>query len=139
MPFAALRRSVATAALVLALLTPATAALAQDPFTPPSAPPAAPPTPTPDDDDNAALDPDGGTQTLFIIAGVLLVGFVVIGVWMARDARRAVPEHARHRGARGVAEPAPGVPAERKRDPQARARARKKTRAQKRARRHNRP
>jgi hypothetical protein len=138
MPSAALRRSAVAAALVLALLAPAPAALAQDPFTPPSAPPAAQPTPTPDDT-NSALDPDGGTRTLFIIAGVLLVAFVGIGVWIARDARRAVPEHARHRGARGVAEPAPGMPAERRRDPQARARARKKTRAQKRARRHNRP
>jgi hypothetical protein len=138
MTSAALRRSAAAAALVLALLAPAPAAFAQsDPFTPPAPQPTAVPTPTPSED--SALDPDGGTQTLFIIAAVLLVAFAAIGVWIARDARRAAPEHARHRGARGVAEPAPGMPAERKRDPQARARARKKTRAQKRARRHNRP
>jgi hypothetical protein len=82
---------------------------------------------------------DTGTRTLYIIGVVLLVAFVAIGVWIARDARRSIPDHHHRRGSMAMAEPAPGEPRERRRDARAKARARKKTREQKRARRHNRP
>ena len=123
----------------LVVLAAAAPARAQDnPFTPP--PPATPtqepiPTATPDTSSNG-LD-ETGTRTLYVIGGALLVFFVAIGVWIARDARRSIPEH--HRGRHMMAEPAPGEPRERRRDPKAKAQSRKKARAQRRARRHNRP
>jgi hypothetical protein len=73
---------------------------------------------------------------LYAIGAGLLVVFVGIGIWIARDARRSVPQH--HRGHRNVAEPAPGEPRPRKKDPRAKQRSRQKARAQRRARRHNR-
>jgi hypothetical protein len=63
-------------------------------------------------------------------AGLLLV-FVAIGVWIARDARRGLAE--RHRG-----DPLPAGGRPRTRAPQAKQRARAKGRAQRRARRRNR-
>jgi hypothetical protein len=80
-----------------------------------------------------------GTRTLYIIGAALLVSFFAIGIWIARDARRSLPKHEHHRGRHMMAEPAPGEPRERRRDPKAKARSREKTRAQRQARRHNRP
>jgi hypothetical protein len=122
----------------VALLVPAGAALAQDnPFGPlPPATPTPAPTPTPD---TTTASQDTGTRTLYIIAGALLVSFFAIGVWIARDARRSIPRHDHHRGRHAMAEPVPGEPRERRRDPKAKAQSRKKTRAQRRARKHNRP
>jgi hypothetical protein len=102
---------------------------------PQPAPTAAPvPTATP-----AGGATDTGTRTLFLIGGALLVAFIAIGVWIARDARRSVPQHHHARGARAMAEPERGEPRPRKPDPKAKERARQKARAQRRARRHNRP
>ena len=123
---------------LVALLVPATAAVAQDnPFGPlPAATPTPPPVATPDNTSNTASQ-DTGTRTLYIIGAALLISFVAIGMWIARDARRSLPHH--HRGRHMMAEPAPGEPRERRRDPKAKARARSKTRAQRQARKHNRP
>ena len=130
----------ATVLALLALLLPAAPALAQgggdNPFAPPQVPAPTPePTPEPQDDSTGVSATE--TTTLFVIAGGLLVAFVAIGWWIARDARRRAPQHARGRHA--MAEPGRGLPQERRRDPKAKARARKKARAQRRARKHNRP
>jgi hypothetical protein len=125
---------------LVALLVPATAAVAQDnpfsPLPPPAATSTPVPTATPDTSSNSTTD-QTGVNTLYLIGGALLVAFVAIGVWIARDARRSIPEH--HRGRHMMAEPAPGEPRERRRDPKTKARARQKTRAQRQARKHNRP
>ena len=123
---------------LVALLVPAAAAVAQDnPFGP--LPPAgnSTPAPTPTPDTSTSATQETGTRTLYIIGAALLVSFFAIGIWIARDARRSIPHH--HRGRHMMAEPAPGEPRERRRDPKAKARARQKTRAQRRARKHNRP
>jgi hypothetical protein len=131
------RSTRATLLTILVLALPAAPALAQsNPFGPlPQPAPAT--TPVPTATPSLTSSQDTGTKTLYIIGAVLLVAFAVIGVWIARDARRSLPGH--HRGRHMMAEPAPGAPAERRRDPQAKAQARKKGRAQRRARRHNRP
>jgi hypothetical protein len=131
-----MRRSVPVAAAVLALLLPAAPALAQSsPFAPlPQPAQTAAPAPT------AGGPTDTGSRTLLLIGAALLVAFVAIGVWIARDARRSVPQHHHARGARAMAEPERGEPRERRKpDRRAKEQARKRTRAQKRARRHNRP
>jgi hypothetical protein len=122
---------------LVALLVPAAAAVAQDnPFGPlPAATPTPPPVATPDTSSNSSQET--GTRTLYIIGAALLVSFFAIGIWIARDARRSLPHH--HRGRHMMAEPAPGEPRERRRDPKAKARAREKARRQRRARKHNRP
>jgi len=75
--------------LVLALATPAAAQ--QNPFGPlPSAPtaePTAAPTTTSNSDDN-----NTGRNTLFVIGGALVIGFLIMGWFIMRDARRAIPE-----------------------------------------------
>jgi hypothetical protein len=122
----------------LALLVPTATAVAQDnPFGPlPQAPATTPePTATPDTSSNGLQET--GTRTLYIIGAALLVAFVAIGIWIARDARRSVPEH--QRGRHMMAEPAPGEPRERRRDPKAKARSREKARRQRQARKQNRP
>jgi hypothetical protein len=123
-----------------ALLVPAATAVAQsNPFGPLPVSPSTPaPTATPDTSSSTASQ-DTGTRTLYIIGAALLVSFVAIGIWIARDARRSIPQHDHHRGRHAMAEPAPGEPRERRRDPKAKARARQKTRSQRQARRHNRP
>ena len=125
---------------LVALLVPAAAAVAQDnPFGPlPAATPTPPPVATPDSSSNSATQ-ETGTRTLYVIGAALLVSFVAIGIWIARDARRSLPKHAHHRGRHMMAEPAPGEPRERRRDPKAKARARQRARAQRQARKHNRP
>jgi len=102
---------------VLALLVPAPAALAQtDPFGPIQA------TPTPEDNNTSVLGQDVGRSTLYVIAGGLLVTFLVIGWWIARDARQAiVREHPEEATARGP-------------DPKERGRQRERAKAQARAR-----
>jgi hypothetical protein len=124
---------------LLALLVPAGTALAQsNPFGPlPAATPTVPPIATPTAAPSSTQDT--GTRTLYLIGAVLLVAFVAIGIWIARDARTSIPKHEHQRGRHTIAEPAPGEPRERRRDPKAKAKARHRTRAQRRARRHNRP
>ncbi|MGH2945252.1 MAG: hypothetical protein ACRDPC_03130 [Solirubrobacteraceae bacterium] len=83
--------------LALALLAPATAAAQQNPFgpLPPPAPTPAPPPPEQDD----PFGEDVGRTTLYVIAGALLIAFVAVGVFISRDARRALPRD--HRPERG--------------------------------------
>jgi hypothetical protein len=123
----------------LAVLAVAAPARAQDsPFAPiPQATPTQAPIPTATPDTSSNGLDETGTRTLYVIGAALLVFFVAIGVWIARDARRSIPEH--HRGRHMMAEPAPGEPRERRRDPKVKAQSRKKARAQRRARKHNRP
>ena len=132
-------------ALLLALLVPAAAAAQThqnqnqppttqptEPFTP--LPPAQPtPAPTPEPEDDGFLDTEiGGSATLYIIAGVLLVAFVFIGMFISRDAKRSLPKA--HRPDRGrLREEGPH---KHKREAKSKARARGK--AQKAARRRNR-
>lgn len=72
-----------------------------------------------------------GSSTLFIIGGALLVGFAVMGVLIARDARRKAPEIVMA----GPAVPEPGNAGARKPHTQAaKKKMRAKTRAQKQAR-----
>ena len=120
-------------ALLLALLTPAAALGQGDAFGPlPSAQPA--PTPTPEQSSsNDSLTSDlGGRETLLIIAAALLVAFVGIGVFISKDARRALPEGHRP-DSRRLREEGPH-----RHKRQAKARARARTKAQREARRRNR-
>jgi len=119
-------------ALLLALLAPAAAFAQGGAFGP--LPPATPEeTPTPEPADSNSLTSDfGGRETLFIIGGALLVAFVGIGVFISRDARRALPERHRPDGRR-LRDEGPH-----KHKQQAKARARARTKAQKEARRRNR-
>jgi hypothetical protein len=125
--------------LALCLLAPA-AARAQtggNDLLPPvanSATPAPTPTTTPTP---APTSQDTSRTTLYAIGAGLLVLFVGIGWWIARDARRAIPEHERRRGSTAEPLPAGGTP--RPRSPEVKRRARARGKAQRRARRHNRP
>ena len=122
-------------ALVLALLAPA-AAFAQSgggAFGPLPSAPAPEPTAAPEDDSNSLTSDLGGRQTLLIIGGLLLVGFVGIGVFISRDARRALPERHRPGDGRRLRDEGPH-----KHKQQAKARARARGKAQKEARRRNR-
>jgi hypothetical protein len=129
-------RPLALLAALILLATAAPAGAQTSPFAPlPQATPTPAPLPTATPDATSAQDT--GTRTLYVIGAALLVFFVAIGVWIARDARRSIPEH--QRGRHMMAEPAPGEPRERRRDPRVKAQSRKKTRAQRQARKHNRP
>jgi hypothetical protein len=129
-------RPLALLAALILLATAAPAVAQTSPFAPlPQATPTQAPLPTATPD--ATGGQDTGTRTLYVIGAALLVFFVAIGVWIARDARRSIPEH--QRGRHMMAEPAPGEPRERRRDPRVKAQSRKKTRAQRQARKHNRP
>jgi hypothetical protein len=119
-------------ALLLALLAPAAASAQGGPFDPiPPAAPAATPTPAPADDNSLTSDL-GGRETLYIIGGALLVAFIAIGVFISRDARRALPERHRPDGRR-LRDEGPH-----RHKQQAKARARARGKAQKDARRRNR-
>jgi hypothetical protein len=134
-------RRIALIALLLALLAPA-AAIAQtgqqDPTNPtqpfsPLPPPQPTPAPTAEPEDDGFLDSEiSGTSTLYVIAGVLLIAFIAIGMFISRDARKALPK-AHRPDARRLREEGPH---KHKREAKARARARGK--AQKAARRRNR-
>src|SRR4051794_23021714 len=58
----------------------------------PQAAPAPPATPTADKSNNSLPSDLGGRTTLYVIAGGLLIAFVAIGVFISRDARRALPK-----------------------------------------------
>ena len=137
-------RRIALLALLLALAAPA-AAVAQNQQQPPQPttqptqpfsplPPASPtPAPTAEPEDEGFLDSEiSGTNTLYVIAGVLLLAFVAIGMFISRDARKALPKSHRPDQHRLREE----GPHRHKREAKARARAR--TKAQKAARRKNR-
>ena len=113
---------------VLALLVPASAALAQDgnPF---NGLPQAQPTPAPTVEPvNDSSTDSVGRDTLYIIGAALLVAFFGIGAWIARDARRNLPAEERERLDRKRDEMA------HKHERQAKAKARAKGRAQRQAR-----
>jgi hypothetical protein len=119
-------------ALLLALLAPAAASAQGGAFGP--LPPSTPAeTPTPEPADNNSLTSDfGGRETLLLIGGLLLVAFIGIGVFISRDARRALPERHRPDGRR-LRDEGPH-----KHKQQAKARNRARSKAQKEARRRNR-
>jgi len=123
-----MRIRLASLAVSLALLVPAAPALAQDgnPFDgqlPPSQP-----TPAPTVEPVEDPDEGFGRETLWIIGGALLVGFVAIGVWISRDARRALPPDEREER-RGPRDQGPH-----RHERQAKSKARAKGRAQRQAR-----
>jgi hypothetical protein len=135
-------RAVSLIALLLALASPAVAIAQQQPQQNPTQPtqpfsplqpPQPTPAPTPEPEDEGFLDTEiSGTATLYVIAGVLLIGFVAIGMFISRDARRSLPKSHRPDSRRLREE----GPHKHKREAKSRARARGK--AQKAARRRNR-
>jgi hypothetical protein len=96
-------RRLAVLLLVLGLLAPAPAALAQSsPFGPlPQAPPAETPAPTPVE--NSAAQDDVGRSTLLLIAAGVMVVFVGLGIAITRDARRNLTDDDRLALERGPA------------------------------------
>jgi hypothetical protein len=115
----------------LLVLAPAAPALAQSsPFGPLPQPAPATPTPTPDSGTTNVLGHDVGRGTLYLIAGALLVTFVIIGWSISRDARRSLRTAPRS----ADAERRRHDPRERHRRQREKERARRKTRAQKQAR-----
>jgi hypothetical protein len=89
-----LRRAAAVLLTALALAGPgaALAAAQSSPFSPLPPAPAAPaetPTPAPSPGDPGGSDV--GRNTLYAIAGGLVVAFAAIGLWISRDARRNLP------------------------------------------------
>ena len=142
--------------LALALLAPAAAAAQTQPTQPqqqptqpqqqptqpqqqpsqpfsPLPPPQPEPAPTPEPEDEGFLDSEiSGTSTLYVIAGALLIAFIAIGMFISRDARKALPAGHRPDSHRLRDE----GPHKHKREAKSRARA--KGKAQKAARRRNR-
>jgi hypothetical protein len=120
-------------AVVLALLVPSAALAQGGAFGPlPQAAPEETATPTADKSDDSLTSDLGGRTTLWVIAGGLLIAFVAIGVFISRDARRALPKDHRPDSHR-LREQGPH-----KHQRQAKARARARTKAQREARRRNR-
>jgi hypothetical protein len=124
-------RRIALITTLLVLLLAAPAAAQQSPFGPlPAAPtetPAPAATPTSSNDNNT------GRNTLYVIGGALVVGFLIMGWFIMRDARRAIPEEdlaAMNR----LREQGPHAHKQ-----HAKAKARQKARAQRHARKANRP
>ena len=137
------RTAVIAAALVLLAPSPALAQQGngnqQDqgtptqPFQPlPPAQPTPAPTPEPEDDGGFLDSEISGSATLYLIAAGLLVAFVFIGMFISRDAKRALPKSHRPDPHRLREE----GPHKHKREAKSKARAR--GRAQKAARRRNR-
>jgi hypothetical protein len=116
------RLALITTLLVLAL--PAAAGAQSGAFGP--LPPAAP-TPTPTPQVQAVDDGTTGRNVLFIVGGVLIVGFAVMGWFILRDARGTIGEPE-------LAGPRLRDSGPHKHKMQAKAKARKKTHAQKAAR-----
>jgi hypothetical protein len=83
------RIALITTLLVLALASPAAAQ--DNPFGP--LPPAATETPAPvAPTTSSSNDNNTGRNTLFVIGGALVVGFLIMGWFIMRDARKAIPE-----------------------------------------------
>jgi hypothetical protein len=120
-------------ALVLALLIPSAALAQGGAFGPlPQTAPEPTAAPTADKSNDSLTSDLGGRTTLWVIAGGLLIAFVAIGVFISRDARRALPKDHRPDSHR-LREQGPH-----KHKRQAKARARARTKAQRDARRRNR-
>jgi len=79
------------AVLALALAVPASALGQAGPFSP-LPPPPPEETATPEPVDNDPTDSEISQETLGIILGAVVLLFVVIGYYITRDARRALPE-----------------------------------------------
>jgi hypothetical protein len=125
-------RRIALITTVLALACAAPAAAQTNPFGPlPQAAPTQQPDLTPQP---TATPDDGGTgkQTLFLIGGVLIVGFGIMGWFISRDARRGLGE-TEFAGAGRLREEGPH-----RHKRQAKAKARAKGRAHRAARKKNR-
>jgi hypothetical protein len=123
-------RRIALLTTLLALALSAPAAAQSNPFGPlpqPAPTETAVPTVAPADDNNT------GRTTLFIIGGALVVGFAIMGWFITRDARGALPKEELAALDRLRDE---GPHAHKQK---AKAKARAKTRQQKAARKHNRP
>jgi hypothetical protein len=133
-----LRRTLAIA-LLLGVLAAPPAALAQNTQQPPGgafgplpqaeATPTA--TPTPEKSSDSLSSDLGGSTTMYVIGAAILLVFIAIGVFISRDARRALPEH--HRPGGRLREEGPH-----KHKRAAKAKARQRGKAQKAARRRNR-
>ena len=124
-------RRIALIATLLTLALTGSAAAQSNPFGPlPQAAPTETPTPTVT---STTDDSSTGRTTLFIIGGALVIGFAIMGWFITRDARGAIPEEELAALSRLREQ---GPHAHRR---QAKAKARAKTRQQKAARKHNRP
>ena len=122
-------RRIALIATLLTLAIASPAAAQQSPFSPlPTVAPTAVPTPTA----TPSSDQSTGRNTLFLIGGILVVGFAIMGWFIARDARRGLPEDEREALNRSRDE------GPHKHKMQAKAKARAKGRAQRQARKRNR-
>jgi hypothetical protein len=126
-------RRIALITTLLALVLARPAAAQQNPFGP--LPQASTPVPTATPVPTTSTSDGSNTErvTLFAIGGALVIGFLVIGWFIMRDARRAIPKEELAALSRLRDE----GPHARKR--QAKARARARTRRQKQARKKNRP
>jgi hypothetical protein len=121
------RIALLTSLLVLALAVPASAQ--QNPFGPLPSADTPVPTATPV---STTSDDETGKNTLFIIGGALIIGFAFMGWLIMRDARKTVPEvELSHQVNRDEAW--------HQRQKQNKVKARKRTRAQKQARKAQRP
>lgn len=131
-----MRRAAALLVLLCALMAPASPAGAQSsPFGP--LPPAATPTPEPVPTPEAVADQSSvGRGLLLGIGGVVLLLFVAIGTFIARDARRNLTDEDRRSLERSEHPSQPA--AERRQGERAKQRHRAKTRAQKKARKQQR-
>jgi hypothetical protein len=121
-------RRVLVLALLLCLAVPAVAAAQANPFGPLPQPvaPTAEPTPVEDPADQASVS----RTLLFGIAGVVLLIFVGIGIYISRDARRHLTDDERY----ALEHEQETLTGDRKRLEQTKKKARAKTRAQKQAR-----
>jgi hypothetical protein len=120
-----MRTRIAAALIAFLLLLPASPALAQvgqNPFDNITPEPTATPTPV-----DTASEDSTGRATLYIIGAALVVAFAGIGIWIARDARAALPEELRDENRERDQGP-------HKHERQAKAKARAKGRAQRQAR-----
>lgn len=130
------RAAVLLATLALALAAPGAALAQSNPFVPPiqaNGTPAPAPTPVPTTTPQSNTLSSTATTTLYVIGALILLSFVAVGIWIARDARRALREV---RG--GPGEPLAADGPARRRPVEAKQRTRARGRAQRRARRRNR-
>jgi hypothetical protein len=124
------RLALITTLLVLLLATPAAAQ--QNPFGPLPAAPTETATPAPTTS-SSSDDNNTGRLTLFVIGGALVIGFAIMGWFIMRDARQAIPEEDLAAMGR-LREQGPHAHKQ-----HAKAKARAKGRAQRTARKANRP
>lgn len=125
------RIALITTLLVLALAAPAGAQQGGGAFGP--LPPAATETPVPTATPDSSDNNNTGRVTLFVIGAALVIGFGVMGWFIMRDARRAIPEEDLAAMGR-LREQGPHAHKQ-----HAKAKARQKGRQQRQARKANRP